>query len=206
MRTNDPIIVKQVLDTAQTYLDNTQHLIYSYAGKVFLGEGTLFDPDYNGRGNIDCSTYVHLVLQGIAFENSPYQTGEAKMVPNTDAEWRQSILLDRIKKDKNNRRAGNIAKYYWEKGQCFTDPDQALPGDLVFYRAPDEVAHFYTAHGVFHEICHVGIVAEDGVSMYNSTGLPDKKEQEAEKMDAIQMTPLVSDREPYCFARLQFSE
>ncbi len=193
--------VKEVLNTARSYYENRQRLIYAYAGKTFLGTGTIWDEEYDHRGNIDCSTYMHLVLQGIHYDDSPYITGFQELLPNDNAAWRQQKLIKKLKENPINRMANEIARSFWEDGLCFDDISLAKPGDLVFYRSPEEYVPFYRKHGCFMEICHIGMVSEDGVSMYNATGLPDKKEQEAQHMDAIQVTDLTSERVPLLFAR-----
>ena len=69
---------KKLLSCAETYLANRDRLIYSFGSKTFLAGYDLFDQKYCGRGNIDCSTFVLLVLSGIPYEKSPYVTGDVK--------------------------------------------------------------------------------------------------------------------------------
>lgn len=69
---------KEVLAVAGTYLEHADELIYSFGSKTFLAGYDLHDQEYGGRGNIDCSTYVLLVLSGIPYEKSPYVTGDVK--------------------------------------------------------------------------------------------------------------------------------
>ena len=80
--------VREVLMTAESYLKNTDRLIYSYAGKTYLSGAPILDRDFQDRGNIDCSTYVHLVLQGVPYEESPYVTGNAEDTFRSAAAWR----------------------------------------------------------------------------------------------------------------------
>lgn len=75
---NDSILVGKVLDVARSYLNHAGDLIYSYGSKTFLSGYDLYDTDYNGRGNIDCSTFILLVLAGIPYDRSPYETGSVK--------------------------------------------------------------------------------------------------------------------------------
>ena len=72
---HDPLAAEAVLDIAGSYLRNAGRLIYSYGSRTFLSGYNLFDPQRDGRGNIDCSTFVLLVLAGIPYEESPYCTG-----------------------------------------------------------------------------------------------------------------------------------
>lgn len=193
--------VCEVLAAARSYYDNRERLIYAYAGKTFLGSGVIWDEDFDRRGNIDCSTYIHLVLQGVHYQDSPFVTGVPEIVPSREAAWQQHKLMRKLKENPVNRMANEIARSYWEEGLCYEDMALVHPGDLVFYRSPEVYVPFYREHGCFREICHVGIVAEDGKSMYNATGLPDKKEQEAQHLEAIQLTDLTAERMPLLFAR-----
>ena len=72
---HDPAGAALVLETARTYLENTDRLIYSYGSRTFLSGYELYDREYDRRGNIDCSTFVLLVLAGIPYERSPYALG-----------------------------------------------------------------------------------------------------------------------------------
>ena len=71
----DPIRAKKRLACARTYLDHADQLIYSYGSRTFLSGYDIYDPEHDNRGNIDCSTFVLLVLAGISYEESPYGTG-----------------------------------------------------------------------------------------------------------------------------------
>lgn len=196
---------KEILQVARTYYDNREKLIYSYGGKTFLGGAPLWDPDYGRRGNIDCSTYIQLVLQGIRYVDSPFMTGERCLRADDRYSWIQKPLLRRLEENpRENRRACALAEYYVSQGLCFQDTDAARPGDLVFYKANAEDEPHYLRHGAFLAICHVGIVAEDRRFMYNSTGDVDKGRQEERGMEAIQITPLVADRAPLLFARPRY--
>lgn len=78
VNSHDSETVIQILRVAESYLYNADRLIYSYGSKTFLSGYDLFDPEYDGKGNIDCSTFMLLVLAGIPFEDSPYNAGTAK--------------------------------------------------------------------------------------------------------------------------------
>ena len=86
----DPVTVIQVLRVAESYLNHSDRLIYSYGSKTFLSGYQLFDPEYGGKGNIDCSTFILLVLAGIPYEDSPYNTGKVndiKLRPFIDMQF-----------------------------------------------------------------------------------------------------------------------
>ena len=71
----DGIAAKQTLTCAGSYLAKADQLIYSYGSRTFLSGYDIYDPEHENRGNIDCSTFVLLVLAGIPFKESPYATG-----------------------------------------------------------------------------------------------------------------------------------
>ena len=91
--------VREVLMTAESYLKNTDRLIYSYAGKTYLSGAPILDRDFQDRGNIDCSTYVHLVLQGVPYEESPYVTGNAEDTFRSAAAWRAIAHVGIVSED-----------------------------------------------------------------------------------------------------------
>ena len=70
-----PAAAAEILALARSYLAQADRLIYSYGSRTFLSGYDLFDRDHGGRGNIDCSTFVWLVLAGIPYERSPYALG-----------------------------------------------------------------------------------------------------------------------------------
>ena len=89
-----PEAAGQVLAVAETYLANTERLIYSYGSKTFLSGYEIFDTTFGGRGNIDCSTFLLLVLSGIPFEMSPYATGTTENLAPAQDSWVQTDLVD----------------------------------------------------------------------------------------------------------------
>ena len=89
-----PAAAAQMLAVAETYLAQTDRLIYSYGSKTFLSGYALYDDAYGGRGNIDCSTFVLLVLAGIPYEESPYASGTARGLRAKDLPWTQKELAD----------------------------------------------------------------------------------------------------------------
>ncbi len=206
LQINDVHTVKEILAIAHTYYENREKLIYSYGGRTFLAGFPLHDPEYDSRGNIDCSTYMHLVLQGIAYEDSPYARDTAVFSPNNTYSWTQQMLFDNWKADENKRRANEIARAYHEAGLCFEDPELVRPGDLVFYQAPEESIEFYRKYGCFREICHIAMAAEEPGMIYHSTGLPEKTEQEEQQIEAVQIISMYQDRTPILFARPHYGQ
>ena len=74
-RSFDPMLSEKLLCCADSYLRHADQLIYSYGSKTFLSGYPLQDADHENRGNIDCSTFLLLVLSGIPYESSPYALG-----------------------------------------------------------------------------------------------------------------------------------
>ncbi|MBQ4148373.1 MAG: hypothetical protein II594_01425 [Clostridium sp.] len=198
--------VREVLMTAESYLKNTDRLIYSYAGKTYLSGAPILDRDFQDRGNIDCSTYVHLVLQGVPYEESPYVTGNAEDTFRSAAAWREAQFAEALRMDAPARRAYGLAAWYYLMGRSFEEREKVQPGDLVFYAAPAEAAPYYIAHGAFRAIAHVGIVSEDTEYIYHSTGYPEKARSEKENLKAIQRTHILEGRTPNLYARPFYGE
>ena len=90
----DPVAAGQLLAVARTYLAHADRLIYSYGSKTFLSGYDIHDAAHAGRGNIDCSTFLLLVLAGIPYEASPYATGSASGLTPGAAPWVQTELAD----------------------------------------------------------------------------------------------------------------
>ena len=90
----NPKAANELLAVAETYLDHADRLIYSYGSKTFLSGYALYDNAYDGRGNIDCSTFLLLVLAGIPYEASPYSTGSVDGLKPGDQPWVQTGLVD----------------------------------------------------------------------------------------------------------------
>lgn len=65
----------RLLDTASTYLEKADRFIYSYGSRTFLFGYDLYDAEHGGKGNIDCSTLMFLVIASIPYDRSPYAAG-----------------------------------------------------------------------------------------------------------------------------------
>ena len=237
-------IISQVLEAAESYLRHADGLIYSGGGRTFLSGYDLFDAEHGGRGNIDCSTFLLLVLSGIPYDRSPYATGSVKGLSAAAAPWADPALSDfsglpdsyrgiaevigrpdlvgddgvDLEKAKASgidwnavheemarsgkiRRAHQLARYYWGRGECFSDISFLRPGDLVFYRATPKWEEGYRFFRIFREIAHVGLVSEDTGRMYNSSGFIRKSRTLAEDRPAVSLDAVAGTREPAFFAR-----
>ena len=172
--------MNRILQTALSYYDNNDELIYSYHGNTFLQGGELYDSENGGRGRIDCSTLVHLALQGINYEYSPYVTGEPESFFGSVCLWQNpsagrmsEVFAARSARADDIRRAYGLARYCREMGLEIADGDVRRPGDLVFFEAPASVREEYIRYGAYMAVSHVGIVAEDTDMMINATGRSD---------------------------------
>ena len=175
----------QAVSVLRTYRQARIHgrsFVYS-SGASFLNGYAVNDG--TGSAKIDCSTYVHLGLRGVRYENSPYaedppivgQVDPADYPTDTDYAWADNgifasaTLANAICTSPSNRlmarHAAEIAKYYWAAGRVFPDtPANRLllrPGDLVFCRKESRDG--------FMRISHVGMVSEDVTKFYNVTDI-----------------------------------
>lgn len=234
----------RILLCADSYLNNAGRLIYSGGGRTFLSGYDIFDEENGHRGNIDCSTFLLLVLSGIPYERSPYGTGRIGGLTEAAAPWADRALADfselpetyrgiaevigrpdlvgdegvDLEKAKASgidweavheemarsgkiRSAHQIARYYWGRGECFSDDDHRMPGDLVFYRATPKWEEGYRFFGIFREIAHVGIISGDTDCMYNSSGYISKARNLEERRAAVSLDPVSAARTPAFYAR-----
>ena len=179
-------MMNNILGTALTYLENNDRLIYSYRGNTFLQGGELYDDEHDGRGRIDCSTLVHLALQGIPYERSPYASGKTDGFFSGECRWQadgnamlSDVFAERGDRALDIRRAYGLAKYCRETGLELAENELLQPGDLVFFRAPESVLEEYYKYGAYLGISHVGIAAEDTELMINATGSSDHERNAA---------------------------
>lgn len=234
-----------MLAVARTYLQHADHLIYSYGSKTFLSGYDLFDPEYDGRGNIDCSTFVLLVLAGIPYECSPYSTGSVKnlkMQPfvNMDFSCFEQIpekymsiaerigipeiagpkgldlekaaalgitneqLMAKIKGSGVKRRSVELARYFFERGELYSNPENLMPGDLVFFQAASFFLDDRQREANPLEVTHVGIVSEETDLMINSSGYYSKELAEEKQLPAVSVSQIFGKRKPVFFARPEY--
>lgn len=77
-RQNDLLSVSEILKVAKSYYDargtaDNPLFIYNQTDPSCFDEGFSSDPDSPTKRNIDCSTFVGLLLRGIDFDISPYK-------------------------------------------------------------------------------------------------------------------------------------
>lgn len=242
LNSHDSSSVIQVLRVAESYLCNADRLIYSYGSKTFLSGYDLFDPEYDGKGNIDCSTFMLLVLAGIPYEDSPYNTGTVnglKLRPFVDMPFTcfsqipekylpiaerigipeiagpkgldlekaaamgisNEQLMLKIKATGMTRRTVELAKYFYEKDELFSNPDFIMPGDIVFYQADNFFLNPEQKKENPLEVTHVGIVSMDTELMINSSGYFSKERAKEKGLAAVSLSPIAGKRQPVFFAR-----
>ncbi|MGI6211522.1 MAG: hypothetical protein ACOYJJ_02940 [Anaerovoracaceae bacterium] len=181
---------QELLAVAETYYENRDRLIYIGHGETFLNGGSVFDDELAGRGNIDCSTYLYLVLTGVPYEESPY----AEAPKPRQLRRFSDRGLETGNAGKPVTTAAGLARYYFDRGRCFLDPDAARPGDIVFFRS-ERYASYYIRHGRFLAISHVGILAGGG-RMLNARGYVNKEVNLEKGRDAVDKTPLSGRNAP----------
>lgn len=116
-------IIERLIETAQTYLDNVNQLVY---GNSYTAYDTTVQ-QVNGKYQIDCSSFANLMIHGVRFENSRYN-GNTENIGS-------SFFFHNINSYKY-RYANQIAKYAFEKGYAFkpnSDFSNVEPGDLLFF-------------------------------------------------------------------------
>ncbi|MGN0299066.1 MAG: hypothetical protein ACI4C1_07810 [Lachnospiraceae bacterium] len=173
---------KQAVSVARSYWKAKQAgIMYHYQAGNTLMEGNPLDE--RGYCYIDCSTYMGLVLRGISFENSygivlensgNYDLAELLGEETNHYPWTDSNLNGDELVGKQVRTAGDLAKYMYLSGRCFTNPEEVREGDLVFCVARNQDGT-YKRKRTFLHVSHIGMIAEadEGeVAFYNATNYP----------------------------------
>ena len=176
-----------ILETAYTYFENRSKLIYSYRGNTFLQGGELFDNEHDRRGRIDCSTLVHLALQGVPYDKSPYVTCDTGAFFDMPCRWYQrdpdaigcltvrQVFEEYSERANNIRRSYGLARFCREKHleRDLRGGEELRAGDLIFFEAGQSVIEEYRKYGAWMAVSHAGIVTEDTRYMINATGSSD---------------------------------
>ncbi|MCQ2512713.1 MAG: hypothetical protein MJ092_04920 [Lachnospiraceae bacterium] len=187
--------VNEFLNIAKTYYDHGNQLIYTTLGNNFLRGGELYDEENGHRGRIDCSTYVHLILQGIPYEKSPYVTGNPEDFYHSDCPWADKEILNQFLEEKPIKAAFKLGAYYDAKGRT-RSRGQWKPGDLLFFQIREERREEYESYGVYKAISHIAIVAEDGTSVYESSGTQTGNVAENVKRPGVRKTKISDKPKP----------
>lgn len=142
---------------------------FVYSGGATFLDGAVLN-NSSGEGQIDCSTFIHLVMRGITYDKSPYTNTAANatyaasnLSTNTSYTWADDHIRNSSTLGGMVRYAADLAAYYWTAGRVYTDASQRKPGDLIF--------HSTEQNDRFMSITHVSIVSEDVDAYYNVTNL-----------------------------------
>lgn len=132
--------IESLINTAITYNKNIRNLVYGSQHTAY---------DYNpeavkGKYQIDCSSFTHLLLKGVRYENMTFFKGE-----NIESNWGYHGI-----NPKEYRWSDEIARFAVEHGYSFYPNDNfnnLRPGDVLFYKWNNSNPNKYKG------IQHVGI-------------------------------------------------
>ena len=166
-----------IINTAKSYVDNAEKIDGTGGRAYTYAVNWMYKPanssrtelnDANGKGRIECDTYVGLVLRGIPYASSPYAT-QATTIRTFDyntltPSWvgsTASVMASNKYYNRDLVYASDIAWAMWYKNCTFSSLSQVNKGDLVFWSHPyDETKNF------FEHITHVGIMDKDNNDNY----------------------------------------
>ena len=148
-------IISEILNICQTYTDNFDKFKY---GNIY----TAWDDrvqTVNGKFELDCSSFINLLIHGVSFYNSRYN-GKYENISSP-------LFFNKIDSYKY-RLANQIAKYCVENGYAFVPKslDEIRAGDIVFYSWKDfetNPSKYTQAQIDFHNNAFMKI---DHVAMY----------------------------------------
>ena len=139
---NSDSAVTQLINTALTYTNRTV-FNYGQEGTAVsrINSGQMID----GKYNIDCSSFVELVLRGVTYENSAYLNAGTNYPTNP------SFYYDTTFPHKYDRFLANEQGHYaYEHGWSYRpnkDFSNVEPGDIMFFSEGEEPDKF---RGVTH--------------------------------------------------------
>ncbi len=133
-KTNDDLIVNEVIDVAKSYYTNKEKLKYDIhrAHCVFDPSMSMFDSD--GKAGIVCSDLVNLSLMGTKFDDSRFKT--PSNVKNTKTyDWGLNWLFDQ-RKDNTDYDAHSLARLAYQSGNLLAvnrEWSNIRRGDILFF-------------------------------------------------------------------------
>lgn len=189
---NDPAKVRELLEVAKTYYDARLHKgepIFSY------GHTTALDDDFFAlkvRNQIDCSSYIGLVLRGVHFKDSPYahlagltenklmgkeliRDIQSKIRVNNKYVWAFDPynLKYRVKvADPTKypvRTASQLGEMYVQMGRSLDfkpDFSDVEPGDIIFYAKKTKGT--FRQPNRYKKISHISVVMSKQPSAVDS--------------------------------------
>lgn len=119
---NSPGTIEQMLENAQSYLDNKSMLVYGNAHTAYDGD---VQP-VNGKNEIDCSSFVSLMIHGVPYDKSRY-AGNFDNI--NDPRFFNEIDSYSV------RYANELAKFGFDNGYAFIpkpDMSNVQAGDVLF--------------------------------------------------------------------------
>ncbi len=219
-----------MIETAKTYYDNRDRLIYTYRGNVFMRGGELYDPQNDGRGRIDCSSLVHLALIGLPYEQSPYVTGDVDDFFSKPCHWyaadsqisdESEALGDERSSDSvlsigevfaaNSERGSDVRRSYGLAKYCRENGLEIQPGPNGSYEGllkPGDLVFFKAAPSRIDEYIYYKIwlqIAHVGIVLddtdYMINATGSSKHELNAKRDSIQYTKISDKGTPVLAAR-----
>ena len=142
---NSEGFIQKIVDVCKTYTDNFSKLVY---GNVYTAYDTKTQ-QVNGKWQMDCSSFLNLLIRGVTFENSRYAG---------NAENKVNPLFFNKFDPYEFRLANTMAKWLYDNGYTFApnaDFSNIEPGDLVFYSWKDTTGEFH--ENAFMHIDHVAM-------------------------------------------------
>ncbi len=97
------------------------------------------------------------------------------------------------------RRSVQIARFYLERGRCFSDPAFLSPGDLAFYLSSGFFSEGERKYPAAADVAHVGLVSEDPARMIHSSG--SRGGPAGAGPAGVALSPVFGRRTPAFFAR-----
>lgn len=116
-------IINQIMSVCKSYTDNFDKIVY---GNRYTAYDDIVMP-VNGKFELDCSSFINLLIHGVKFHNSRYN--------GKNDNYGSPLFFHGIDSYKY-RLANQIAKYCVENGYTFkpnADFSNIRAGDLVFY-------------------------------------------------------------------------
>lgn len=141
---NNPTYVSQILSVAQSYYDHRNDQTGSVYDMVYGSNSALRQDTYTNE--IDCSTFVGLLLRGVPYTDTQYythvNTPAASVVANPEYVWSLNpqyydyYSADMTTEPTDATRASQIAEWMIDMGWRVPKDKKLLnlePGDIIFY-------------------------------------------------------------------------
>ena len=120
---NSDGLINEFFKICKTYTDNFDKLVYGNNETAY----SLTCNPVDGKYEIDCSSFINLLIHGVTFENSRYNGHETNIENGKFFTDIDGIVY---------RSSNDIAEYLYNNGYTFTakpDFSNLEPGDLLFF-------------------------------------------------------------------------